>query len=335
MPPEVAGSPAALRGLAWNKARANPILSKKTRRIAMDTIKNPVEYAGSQVVHAAQGAARAYRSLQHIQDTIHSPAPAVRRISLADLRDALRKGMEDFGAYRSDVVFLCAIYAIVGLVLARLAFGLDLLPLLFPLASGFALIGPFAAIGLYEMSRRREQGLNVSWANAFDVAQAPAFGAILVLGFTLIVIFLAWLYAAWLIYTLTLGPAQPVSLSLFLHDVFFTAAGWAMIVVGIGVGFLFAVVAMSISIVSFPLLLDRDIGLDTAVRTSVRAVMANPAPMAAWGLIVAAGLVLGSIPLFIGLVVVLPVLGHATWHLYRKLVAAPPASATLAAPALP
>src|SRR5436305_2691377 len=130
-------------------------------RIVMDTIKNPVEYAGAQVVHAAQGAARAYRSLQHVQDTIHSPAPAVRRVSLTDLRDALRKGLEDFGAYRSDVVFLCAIYAVVGLVLARLAFGLDMLPLLFPLASGFALIGPFAAVGLYEMSRRREQGLNV------------------------------------------------------------------------------------------------------------------------------------------------------------------------------
>jgi uncharacterized membrane protein len=290
----------------------------------MDTIKNPVEYAGSQVVHAAHGAARAYRSLQHIQDTIHSPAPAVRRIGIADLRDALRAGASDFGAYRSDVVFLCAIYAVVGLVLARLAFGLDMLPILFPLASGFALIGPFAAVGLYEMSRRREQGLNVSWANAFDVAQAPAFGAIMVLGAMLIVIFLAWLYAAWLIYANTLGPAQPVSWSLFLHDVFFTAAGWTMIVVGVGVGFLFAVVAMSISIVSFPLLLDRDIGLDTAIKTSVRAVIANPAVMVAWGLVVAGGLVLGSIPLFIGLVVVLPGLGLATWHLNRKLVVLPP-----------
>jgi uncharacterized membrane protein len=289
----------------------------------MDTIKNPVEYAGAQVVHAAQGAARAYRSLQHIQETIHSPAPAVRRIDIADLRDALRHGTDDFGAYRSDVVFLCAIYAVVGLVLARLAFGLDMLPLVFPLASGFALIGPFAAVGLYEMSRRREQGLNVSWANAFDVTEAPTFGAIMVLGAMLIVIFLAWLYAAWLIYANTLGPAQPVAWSSFLHDVFLTPAGWTMIAVGVGVGFVFAVVAMSISIVSFPLLLDRDIGLDTAIKTSVRAVLANPASMAAWGLIVAAGLVLGSIPLFIGLVVVLPVLGHATWHLYRKLVTLP------------
>jgi uncharacterized membrane protein len=296
----------------------------------METIKNPVEYTGAQVAHAAHGLASAYRSLQHVQDTIHSPAPAVRRISLVDLRSALEQGAEDFCSYRSDVHLLGAIYAVVGLVLARLAFGLDLLPLVFPLASGFALIGPFAAIGLYEMSRRREQGLNVSWANAFDVRQSPAFGSILVLGLMLVAIFLLWLYAAWLIFANTLGPAQPASISAFLLDVFFRRAGWTMIALGVGVGFLFAVLAMSISIVSFPLLLDRDVGLDTAIRTSVRAVIANPVPMAAWGLIVAAGLVLGSIPLFIGLVVVLPVLGHATWHLYRKLVVPLPETAAVA-----
>ena len=290
----------------------------------METIKNPVEYAGSQVAHAAHNVASAYRSLQHVQDTIHSPAPAVRRISIADLRDAIRQGADDFGAYRSDVVFLCAVYAVVGIVLARLAFGFDMLPLLFPLASGFALIGPFAAVGLYEMSRRRELGQNVSWANAFDVAERPAFGAIMVLGLMLIALFLFWLYAAWLIFANTIGPVEPSSVSAFFNDVFFTGAGWAMIAIGVSVGFIFAVVAMAISIVSFPLLLDRDVGLDTAVKTSVRAVIANPLPMAAWGLIVAGGLVLGSLPLFVGLVIVLPVLGHATWHLYRKLVVSSP-----------
>jgi uncharacterized membrane protein len=144
-----------------------------------------------------------------------------------------------------------------------------------------------------------------------------------VLGLLLIATFLVWIAAAWLIYDATLGPAQPQSAGSFLHDVFFTAPGWTMIVGGVAAGFLFALFAMSISIVSFPLLLDRDVGLDTAIRTSVRAVRANLMPMAAWGLIVAAALVLGSIPLFVGLVVVLPVLGHATWHLYRRLVAVP------------
>jgi uncharacterized membrane protein len=287
------------------------------------TIRNPIEWSGSQLVQAAHVMRVAGHSLHHIQETIHSPAPAVRRIRISDVRDALKQGFVDFEAYRTDVIFLGVVYVAVGLVLARFAFGMDLLPLLFPLASGFAIVGPFAAVGLYEMSRLREQGVEVKWTNAFDVFRAPAIGAISILGLALIATFLVWLTAAWGIYNATLGPEEPQSIGTFLNDVFFTSAGWTLIVVGVGVGFLFAVFAMCISVVSFPLLLDRDVGLDTAVRTSVRAVANNIVPMAVWGLIVAAALVIGSIPLFIGLVVVIPVLGHATWHLYRKLIANP------------
>jgi uncharacterized membrane protein len=284
------------------------------------TIKNPIEWSGAQLAQAAHAAGSLHRSLHHIQDTIHSPAPVIRTISTADIWAVLAQGFEDFEAYRSDVIFLCAIYAVVGLVMARFAFGMDLLPLLFPLASGFAIIGPLACLGLYEMSRRREQGANVSWANAFDVFQAPAFGAIAVLGLALVAIFLAWIVAAWLIWQATLGPTLPASIAAFAHGVFLTAPGRTMIVAGFAVGFLFALFAMMTSVVSFPLLLDRDVGLDTAIKTSFRAVIANPRPMALWGLVVAASLVLGSALLFVGLVVVVPVLGHATWHLYRRLV---------------
>ena len=246
--------------------------------------------------------------------------PAVRKIGLADLKDALRRGLADFSAMPSHAVFLCLIYPIVGLLLARLTLGYDILPLLFPLASGFALIGPFAAIGLYEMSRRREQGGGVAWPDAFGVIRSRSFGAIVVLGLLLVAIFLIWLITAETIYEVTLGPEPPASIGSFARDVFTTGAGWTMIVVGVGVGFLFALLVLVISVVSFPLLLDRDVGLGAAISTSVRTVIVNPGPMAIWGLIVAAGLVIGSIPLFLGLIIVMPVLGHATWHLYRRVV---------------
>lgn len=284
------------------------------------TIRNPIEWTGAQFVQAAHVLKSAGNSLHHVEETIHSPAPTVRRITMADLREALAKGFADFEAYRTDVLFIGIVYAAIGLVLARVVFRNDLIPLLFPLASGFAILGPFAAVGLYEMSRLREMGVEAKWSNAFDVFRAPAVGAISVLGAALMALFALWIFTAWAIYLTTFGAAPIDSLEQFVHDVFRTPGGQAMIVEGIGAGFLFALFAFAVSIVSFPLLLDRDVGLDTAIRTSLRAVAVNPGMMIMWGLIVAGALVLGSLPLFVGLVVVLPVLGHATWHLYRKMV---------------
>jgi len=246
--------------------------------------------------------------------------PMVRRITAADLATAIRAGINDFAAFRTDVILLALIYPLIGLFLANWTFGNEFLPLLFPLASGFALIGPAAAVGLYEMSRRREEGRTVSWADAFGVVVSPRFPAIILLGLVLIGIMVAWLFAAEAIYGLTLGPQAPTSVGAFLSDVLTTPAGWAMIVIGFAVGFLFALVVLAISVVSFPLLLDRDVGLPTAVLTSVRVVLVNPRPMALWGFGVAAGLALASLPFFLGLVIVVPVLGHATWHLYREVV---------------
>lgn len=282
-------------------------------------IRNPLEWGADQVRASNQAVNRAGSSLSH-EERDTDKAPEVRRIDVTDLRDVLRRGLDDFGTYRTDVIFICVIYPLVGIVLARLAFGYDFLPMIFPLASGLALVGPVAAIWLYEMSRRREMGLETTWADAAGVVRAPAFGAIFVLGLMLLGIFTLWLIAADVIYAVTLGPEQPTSFGSFVGDVLTTGAGWAMIIVGCGVGFLFAAGVLAISVVSFPLLLDRDVGLKEAVSTSVRAVQANPVPMAVWGLIVAGGLILGSIPAFLGLIIVMPVLGHATWHLYRSVV---------------
>jgi len=280
-------------------------------------IRNPVEWTADQLWLASLTVGSLGHSVRGSRDIA---PPAVRRIRTSDLRAALIRGLADFEAYRSDVIFICLIYPLVGILLAWLSFGYHFLPLLFPLASGFALLGPVAAVGLYEMSRRLEQGHRISWIDAFGVIRSPGFGAILVLGLVLLAIFLLWMLAAAGIYQLTLGPEPPVSITAFVRDVFTTSAGWTMIVVGMGVGFLFALLVLAISVVSFPLLLDRDVGLYGAVATSIRAVAANPRAMALWGLIVALGLVIGMIPAFLGLIIVMPVLGHATWHLYRKVV---------------
>ena len=286
----------------------------------MPAIRNPIEWAVDEVKLAAHALGLTSRAVRGTEAKADSPLPAIRRIEVTDLRDVLARGLQDFGAYRTDVFFICIIYPVAGLVLARFALQHDMLPLLFPLAAGFTLLGPVAAVGLYEMSRRRELGIKANWADAFGMVRSPSFGAILVLGLVLLAIFLLWLVAAQVIYAITLGPEPPASIATFLRDVFTTGAGWAMIIVGMSVGFVFAVVVLSISVVSFPMLLDRDVGLRVAVSTSVRAVVANPVAMAVWGLIVAGGLVIGTIPALLGLIFVLPVLGHATWHLYRKVV---------------
>jgi uncharacterized membrane protein len=256
----------------------------------------------------------------------------VRRIEPKDLKEVLAKGVDDFLAKPSHVVFLGLIYPIFTFLYA-LTFTSNALPLLYPLASGFALIGPFAAIGLYSVSQQRELGQEASWRRALDVLRSPSILSVLALGLVLTVIFLCWLASAQALYEWLFGPSAPESYAEFLDEIFTTSRGWTLIALGNAIGFVFAVVGLSISVVSFPLLLDRDVGAVAAVRASVRAVRANPVTMALWGLIVAALLVGGSLPLFVGLAVVMPILGHSSWHLYRRAVEPPPArrpQATLA-----
>jgi uncharacterized membrane protein len=246
--------------------------------------------------------------------------PGVRRIGLADLRIALVKGVDDFRAFPSHAIFLCLIYPLVGLFVWSLMAGYDLLPLLFPLTSGYALVGPFAAVGLYELSRRRELGLDSEWQHAFDVFHSPARWSIFALGVLLLVIFGTWLGAAHTIYVRTMGDTPLISVGVLVQKVLTTRQGLILILVGNGVGFAFAVVTLAVGVVSFPLVLDRKVDAITAIITSVRSVLANPLVMAAWGIIVATLLVVGSIPFLFGLAIAMPVLGHATWHLYRRVV---------------
>ena len=249
----------------------------------------------------------------------HEPV-RVRRIGVADLRAALAEGISDFLAVPTQLVFLCILYPIIGLLAARAAASYTVLPLLFPLVSGFALVGPVLALGLYELSRRREQGQPVSWLNVFSVLRSPSLFGIVMLGIMLLAIFVAWLGAAKAIYALTVGTVPAESAGAFVTQVISSPAFWPLVIVGNLVGALFALLVLTLTVVSFPMLLDRDVGPIVAVQTSIQVVLANPGIMLLWGLIVAAVLVLGCLPLFIGLAVALPVLGHATWHLYRKVV---------------
>ncbi len=246
--------------------------------------------------------------------------PAIRDIEWDDLVDALKKGFDDFKTYPSHIVLLVVIYPILGMLLARLTFGYDILPLLFPIISGFALIGPLAAVGLYELSRRREKGGKVSWKHAFAPFKSPSIGSILMLGILQLVIYFVWLGAALTIYRLTFGDELPVSITGFINEVLTTPAGWTLIVVGSGVGFVFAVIVLTISVVSFPMILDQEVSASEAIQTSIRAVMENPVSMMMWGIIVTTLLGIGMLPFFIGLAVTMPVPGHATRHLYRKVV---------------
>lgn len=250
----------------------------------------------------------------------------IRKIGISDLFDALRRGIDDFMVKPSHIVFLCLIYPIVGVFLAAWTSGANALPLLFPLVSGFALIGPFAAIGLYEISRRRERGMDTSWRHAFDVRKSPALPAIGAVGGMLFVIFLAWLLTAQAFYENLFGRIPPESVGAFISEIYSTERGWTLIIVGHAIGFVFAVLVLCTTVIAFPLLLDRDVGAYEAVHASVRTVLTNPVPMAVWGLMVTVGLMIGSLPLFAGLAIVLPVFGHATWHLYRKVVEQEPSS---------
>jgi uncharacterized membrane protein len=252
--------------------------------------------------------------------------PKLRTIDINDLIYALRMGWHDFWQKPSHLVFLGLIYPLAGAAIGLWTSGSNSWPLLFPLVSGFALIGPLAALPIYEMSRRQELGLDTHWRSAFGVLRSPAMPSIIAVGVLLLVIFTAWLMVAQFLYESLFGVGSPPTLAEFLNNVLNTAPGQSLMIWGNLIGFCFAAITLACGVISIPLLLDRDDGAAIAIQTSIRATLKNPVTIAVWGLIVAALLVIGSIPFLVGLAIVVPVLGHATWHLYRRLVEPLPSS---------
>lgn len=246
--------------------------------------------------------------------------PEVRKLGFGDLVESLRLGLADFTENPSHYVFLCLVYPVAGLAMSAWLTGSAALSVIFPLVSGFALIGPVAAIGLYELSRRREAGLDASWRKALAVRHSPAIPSVAGMAVYLFALFGLWMLAANAIFAAHFGDPGMLQARTFLNEVLTTQAGHSLILWGCLTGFMFALLVLATTVVAFPLLIDRDVGAVAAIDTSVRVTLANPLVVAAWGVIVAALLVIGMAPLFAGLAVVLPVLGHATWHLYRRAV---------------
>jgi len=251
---------------------------------------------------------------------VRSSEIGIRTIRLNDLWQSLKEGYDDFNASPTSAVFLAVLFPLFALLLTLFLMGRNLLHLFFPMVAGFTLVGPAVSVGLFEMSRRRERGLDTSWRSTLDFVHSGSFAPILALSILMTLLYVAWLFMAQFLYFGLFGQDPPASASDFVIQLLTTRRGTGLMVYGTALGFLFAVAALAISVVAFPLLLDRPASAATAVVISIRALASNLMVMAAWGVIVVVSLAAGAIVFLIGLAVVLPILGHATWHLYRKVV---------------
>lgn len=244
----------------------------------------------------------------------------IRSLTLADLWHALRAGYDDFNARPTFGVLLIFIYPTFALLFTLILQGGNLLHLAFPVVAGMTLLGPVVSVGLFELSRRRERGLDLSLRAAFDFVHTSAFAPVVALSLVMMLLYVAWVFMAQFIYQGLFAVDPPATLSEFGRELISTRRGAALMTHGTAVGFVFAFAALAISVVAFPLILDKPVTAITAVSVSIRAVASNLFVMAVWGLLVVALLAVGAALFLIGLAAVLPILGHATWHLYRRTV---------------
>lgn len=254
-------------------------------------------------------------------DYTPKPAPKVQTINTGDIVDSLEKGLRDFAAAPLYGLFFGGIYAFGGMLIVLAASALDLGYISYPLAVGFALIGPFVAVGLYEVSRRREKGEPLGWSSVLGVVVAQRRRETGWMAFVTLFVLIMWMYQVRILIALFIGLRAPTSLDGFIQVVLGTPEGLMFLAVGHLIGAFMALVLFSLTVVSFPLLLDREVDFVTAMITSVRTVFTNPVPMIGWAFVLMVVLMIAIGPFFLGLFVALPILGHTTWHLYRKLVA--------------
>lgn len=249
-----------------------------------------------------------------------APAMVASDLTMSDLRDALAAGWNDFRAYPLFGLFFGAIYVAAGMFLYFALFERGEIAWLVPAAAGFPLLAPFVAVGLYEVSRRREAGMPMSWRAVLGALRGRGDEQILSMGVILFVAFAFWLMVAHGIFAVFMAESGIGSESLAL---FRTTAGIMMLLVGTVVGGLMALAFYAITVVSLPMLVDRQVDFITAIIVSLASVRSNKFILLVWAFIIAIALFVAMLPLFLGLLIVLPVLGHATWHLYRRAVGLP------------
>lgn len=249
--------------------------------------------------------------------------PQISPIVASDIVAALKAGVADFTHAPLYGLFFGAIYATGGLIILAALTVLNKTWLIIPIAIGFPLIGPFVAVGLYEVSRRRAAGLPLNWREILLVIFSQRERQLGWMSFVILFIFWIWMYQIRLLLAIFLGFKSFSSFNSFLEVVTTTSEGFGFLAVGTLVGAFLALFLFSSTVIAMPLLLDRNVDMVSAMITSFKAVFASPVVMLGWGLVVAALVILAMLPMFLGLIVVLPVLGHATWHLYARAVRDP------------
>jgi uncharacterized membrane protein len=259
-----------------------------------------------------------------------TPAPAIGKVMIEDIVESLEQGVRDFRAAPEFGLFFGLGYAAAGWLILTILWYLEMPYLAYPLAMGFAIIAPFAATGLYEVSRSLERGEAPTWSGVLGAVGGARHRDLrwmaLVTGFILVL----WLDIAAI---LTFGFLGFKSLGPeIFKELFTTPEGLVFLIIGNTVGAIIALAVFSISVLSFPMLFDRDIDFVTAMSTSVRTVIENPRPMLAWAAVIALLVIVALMTVFVGLIFVLPVLGHATWHLYRRAVPADSSTSALPQP---
>ncbi len=246
--------------------------------------------------------------------------PRVHALSVADLRECLMLGLSDFARAPSYGLFFGGVFAAAGIAIVLGLTAWEMPWMIYPFAIGFPLVGPFAAAGLYEVSRRLEVGRPLDRAQVLSVIWAQRRREISWMAFVMLFVFWMWMYQVRLLIALFLGRMSFATLEKFATIVFTTQQGWIFLAVGHVAGAALSLILFSITVISIPLLMEREIDFVTAMITSVKAVLASPGPMLGWGVVVTVAMLVACAPFFLGLLIVLPVLGHATWHVYRKAV---------------